>query len=611
MKKIIAENFQNFIYFFRYLKGKIFISLGLNITVGVLDAFGLAMFLPLLQMVDGKVEQDENLSGNLVFLVNIFKNMGIELSLTIVLFTILLFFISKGLVVYTQGVFSVNLQQYFIKSIRVKNISNLANLNYKYFVTSDIGTIQNTLSGEVDRVSRAYQTYFTSLQMALMVLVYMAFAFFVDWKFAILVSIGGVATNFIYREIYENTKGRSKNLTLVTNVFQGLIIQAVANFKYLKATGRLKLYGQKLIDQVEHIEHNNLKIGISGAILNSTREPLIVSVVCLVIFLQTQFLGSSLSVILISLLFFYRALNSLMLMQSSWNAFLTVSGSLQNMTEFSKELQKNQERNGTLNIPKFFDQLVLDKVSFNYGDNKILNDISLKIDSYETLALVGESGSGKTTLINIISGLLAPSSGQLFVDGKSRYEIDLNTYQKRIGYITQDPVIFNDSIYNNVTLWSDKTPGNIKKFREACQRAAISNFIDSLGAQEETELGNNGINLSGGQKQRISIARELFKDIDILFLDEATSALDSETENQIQENIQDLKGKLTIIIIAHRFSTIKNADRIVFMKNGTIKQTDSFSKLFEDQPEFRTMVELQELSLSNTENYNNESAIYK
>ncbi len=567
----------------------------LNITVGVLDGFGLAMFLPLLQMVDGKMKMGEASGGNIGFIVDLLNRFGIELTLLKVLLIIVLFFAAKGLVQYTQAVYSATLLQSFIKRIRIRNIANLTGLDYKYFITSDVGRIQNTLTGEVDRVSRAYQTYFNSFQSGVMVIVYMTFAFFVDWKFAIMVSMGGMSTNFIYRTIYKNTKGSSKKVTRESNIFQGLIIQAVANFKYLKATGRLKYYSKKLEHQVNNIEHNNLKIGVSNAVMASTREPLIIFVVSAVIFLQTTLIGSPLSVILISLLFFYRALNALMILQTSWNTFLGLSGSLSNMTSFTEELQNHQEKNAKVQLKKFESEILLKDVSFSYDKQRILSDINLRIVKNETLAFVGESGSGKTTLINLLSGLFPPTEGQMIIDGVTREDLDVGSYQNRIGYITQDPVVFNDTIYNNVTLWAEKNAENLTRFHEACQKAAIAGFIASLSEKEETELGNNGINLSGGQKQRISIARELFKEIDILILDEATSALDSSTESEIQENLEQLKGSFTILVIAHRLSTVKNADNIVFLRSGKILRMDTFEGLTESLPDFKNMVDLQEI----------------
>ena len=197
--------------------------------------------------------------------------------------------------------------------------------------------------------------------------------------------------------------------------------------------------------------------------------------------------------------------------------------------------------------------------------------------------------------MNIISGLLVPDQGNILVDGVSYTDLNITSLQKRIGYITQEPVIFNDTIFNNVTFWSNKTSDNHVAFKGALQKANIHQFVNDLPNKEETKLGNNGSNLSGGQKQRISIARELYKDVDFLFMDEATSALDSETEKQIQSNIESLHGQYTILIIAHRLSTIKNADRVVVLDKGRIQKVGTYDELISESISFKRMVELQEI----------------
>jgi ABC-type multidrug transport system fused ATPase/permease subunit len=232
----------------------------------------------------------------------------------------------------------------------------------------------------------------------------------------------------------------------------------------------------------------------------------------------------------------------------------------------------------------------LKELSFSYRNKVILSNINLSLPKNQTYAFVGESGSGKTTLVNLIAGLMPPSGGKILLNGINYSDLDTAQFQKRIGYITQEPIIFNDTIFNNVTLWAEPNGSNLKRFWKALENAAIIDFIQNLESKEETLLGNNGINLSGGQKQRISIARELFKEIDLLILDEATSALDVETELIIQENIEKLKGKLTILIVAHRLSTIKNADQIVLLEKGEIKAIGSFESMMKQSEKFKSSV---------------------
>lgn len=595
IKQLISRHFTNFTYFFRYLRYRVFIVLALSLAVGLLDGFGLAMFLPLLQMVNNSSSVSPEAMGNLGFLLKFISALGISLNLVSVLLLMCVFFILKGIAFFYQGFYHISVQQYFIRKIRLQNIDGLNSMSYKSFVLSDVGQIQNSLTGEVDRVVKAFDNYFIGIQLAIMVIVYMSFAFLIDAQFAILVSIGGGLSNLVYQKIYKNTHGASYKLTIDNNFFQGLIIQYVTNFKYLKATSYLFKYSKKLHEAILKIEKTNKKIGILSAFLAATREPLIIIVVTLVIFLQTNVLGSPLGPILISLLFFYRALSNLMLMQGTWNQFLAVSGSLVHMKEFGERLKANHEIPGKQELKEFKNKLELKNANFSYKEKLILEDINLTISKNEVVAFVGESGSGKTTLVNLFSGLFPLDNGKMLIDGIERENLNIASFQNRIGYITQDPVIFNDTIFNNVTFWAEPTPENKQRFENAVRKASIEDFVNKQPEKENSMLGHYGVNLSGGQKQRISIARELYKDIDILILDEATSALDSETEKAIQDNIDSLKGYYTILIVAHRLSTIKNASRIVFMNEGKISQIGEFNDLITKVPHFKRMVELQDL----------------
>jgi len=595
LKPFIKKSFTNFYWFFSNLGYKIFGGVILFILVGLLDGFGLTMFLPLLQMVSTDAGPTAERMGSFGFLIEFIEFIGFDLSLGVVLIFMFLFFAFKGFAKYASLVYRIILQQELIKNIRLNVLHSLNKVQFKYFVTSDVGRIQNTMTGEVDRIQGAYVNYFTAFEQIILVLVYMLFAFFVDFQFALLVTIGGVLTNFLYRIVYTYTKGASKKFTDESNIYQGNVIQHVANFKYLRATASVENFTKRLEYVIQKIEASRKKIGILSSLLEASREPLLIGVVSVVILIQVNVLQGSLGSILISLLFFYRALSALTAMQNAWNKFLGVSGSLDNLKDFQQTLMKNQEAVGIEPFSFFQQDIQLENVSFTYGDTKILNDITFCIKKKQTIAFVGESGSGKTTLVNLICALLPPSKGEILVDGKSLQKLYRPAFQKRIGYITQEPVIFNDSIFNNVTFWASRTPKNEQMCIEALQKSSVYQFVMEQPFGLDTELGNNGINLSGGQKQRISIARELYKDIDILIMDEATSALDSETEKIIQENIDALKGLYTILIVAHRLSTIKNADSILLMDKGKIIEQDSFEGLVERVPRFRKMVELQEI----------------
>ena len=594
-KKIIKKYFTSLTYFYRYLGSKIFVLVFSSLIVSVLDGFGLTMFLPLLQMVSGDTVVDNEKMGNLRFILDWAELSGISINIISILMFMIMFFILKGIASYLRQLYMVITQQSFIKDIRINLLRSLDSMKFKSFISSDVGQIQNTMSGEVDKVANAFTNYFASFQQAIMVFVYMGFAFFVDIQFAILVSIGGLLTNYLYKIIYERTKGASRKLTDSSNIYQGLIIQHVTHYKYLRATGMVSKHSHKLSKIINDIETARRSIGTLSGIGIASREPLLVIIVAAVIFVQIKILNGSMGAIMISLLFFYRALSSLVAMQQSWNSFLSVSGSLENMQSFQKELEYSKEKIGNLSFDGFSKEILFKKASFFFGEVQIIDKLSLTITKNQSIAFVGESGSGKTTLANLLCGLLDLTSGTITIDNVDLQQINKKSYQKRIGYITQEPVIFNDTLFNNITFWAEPTAENFSNFERAVEQAALTAFYNDLPGKSESVLGNNGITLSGGQKQRISIARELYKDIDILILDEATSALDSETEKLIQQSIENLLGNYTLIIVAHRLSTIRNVDHVVLLDKGKIIGEGTFDELVQKDPRFKKMVELQEL----------------
>lgn len=596
INKIIEKYFRHFGFFYGYVGPRLFIIVALSIFVGVLDGFGLALFIPIFEIAaEGNDFQSSGSMGELEFLITFLENLGFGLTVnTVMIFMISLFFI-KSIFRFIDGYFKIKLQNEFVKNIRYQMVDGLSDLDYKQFLKMDSGRIQNTLSAEALKLTYGFLSYFNSLQHAILLLVYIGLAFLSNYQFAILVSIGGYLSNFIFKYLFKSTEKASIKLSGLGHSFQSFLIQAVHNFKYLKATNYFSEYKKKLKNVIDQIEANQRRIGIYGAIMTSAREPIILTVVVIIIFIQVEFLGGSLASVALSLMFLYRALNYIVTLQGSWQGFVSNIGGVVASVDLIDEFKVNKEVIVPSNELIKINTLDVNEISFVYPNGaKVLDNVSIKIESLKTYAFVGESGSGKTTLVNLLIGLVHPSEGSILVNGKSRKELDLLGYRKRFGYITQEPVIFNDSLYNNVTLWAPKSESNIRKFQEAVELASMTDFMKTLPEEEDTKLGDNGLLISGGQKQRISIARELFKDVDVLIFDEATSALDSETERLIQDNIDILMGRFTIIIIAHRLSTIRKSDTITLMSKGKVIESGDFEKLFATNAQFKRMVELQE-----------------
>lgn len=586
----------NYFQYFKKIVGwHIYGYIVLNFLVGLMDGLGLAMFVPLLSIASGSQSKDgaESL-GKLEFFVRFLESNNIELNLTNALIIMVVLFVLKGAFYYFRTIYFAKIRLSSISKLRLELISKLQNVSYSGFTKLEVGRIQNTMIGELGRLIGALTNYFATLQNSIMLLTYVILAFLSNWQFAILVAIGGLVSNFLYKFINNYTKAKARELSSKSHDFNDYLVQALHNFKYLKATNYFNRYSEKLKDNINEQENLNFNMGKVGAIGESVREPMIIIIISIVIGVQTIYFNSSFSSIMVSLLLFYRSLGHLVSLQNVWNNFLANSAGVESFNNLLSDFNIYKEHESETKILSI-DKISVNHINLSYDDVPVLKDINLKIEKNTSIAFVGESGAGKTTLANIIAGLQKPDSGTIYVGEHSVYDSDLSSYRNNIGYITQEPVIFNDTIFNNITFWSDKTKENLDKFHDIISKVALVEFLNNLPKKEDASLGNNGILISGGQKQRISIARELYKKVDLLVLDEATSALDSETEKHIKENIDLLHGKTTLVIIAHRLSTIKDVDVIYLMDKGEIIAEGSFQKLYETSDRFKKMVDLQEI----------------
>lgn len=244
-----------------------------------------------------------------------------------------------------------------------------------------------------------------------------------------------------------------------------------------------------------------------------------------------------------------------------------------------------------------FGDIDVSRLSFRFadGERSVLDEVSVKLPEGATIALVGSSGAGKTTFVDILLGLLTPTGGSVEVDGKSIHS-DPYAWRRQLGVVTQDVYLLDASIRENIAFETEASRIDPERLTKAVEMAQLTDFIAALPDGIETVVGYQGARISGGQKQRIGIARALYREPKLLILDEATSALDNETEAKITRTIDALRGKMTIVVVAHRLSTVRNADEILFFSEGKIASRGTMAELVERNDEFRSLVELGRLS---------------
>ena len=584
-------------FYYRYLGNHIWLVLGASMVVALLDGIGLAMFLPLMQAVDGgQVAAASEDMGRMAFLLDAIVAVGISPTLMSILLVMLAFFLLKAVTKFLTDYYRILLQMRFINMLRGDSMRLLSNFEYSSFASADSGRMQNSFTGEIGGVMLSYVTYFRTFQNLMMLLVYVALAAVANPSFAAMVAVGGLLSNVAFKTLYAKTKASSRSLTRENNKFQGLLIQAVGSFKYLKATNLLQTYRKKVDRSIDAIESHQRYMGKMAAISTSLREPMVMLIVVVAILVQVVYLEQNLGLIILSLLFLYRGLNAMVFAQSAYNDFLGKIGSLENHRSFEETLVAGQESVGSVPYQRLAGEIKLADLSYTYEHGRVLDAINLTIKKKQTVGIVGSSGAGKTTLVNIICGLLRVERGMLTINGVDSNDLMMDQYRASIGYVTQEPQVFPDTISNNVCFWEPTTEAVKAKVRKALELAHADEFVDRLPQGADTVIGINGINLSGGQRQRISIARELYREVDLLILDEATSALDSQSEQLIQKNIDSLSGQYTMLVIAHRLSTVRNADTIIYLRPDGRYEVGTFDSLLVTSGTFKDMVHIQAIS---------------
>ena len=280
-------------------------------------------------------------------------------------------------------------------------------------------------------------------------------------------------------------------------------------------------------------------------------------------------------------------------------AFNTIKKELTQAFEVEEEKNKNEIVNKKI---EFNNMIELDNLSFSYDSSKqkVLDSISLKIKKGSFLGITGTTGSGKTTLIDIILGLLYPKSGKILIDGKLLDEKNLSSWHSKIGYVGQEGFLSDDTITKNIAFGVENEKIDIKKVVKSAKLAEIDDFIEKqLENKYDTIVGERGIRLSGGQRQRLRIARAFYRDPNILILDEATNALDASTEEKVMESIKKLSKNLTVILISHRISMLKNCDKIALIEDNKIADEGNYEYLQKNNMLFKVLLEKQKNNLSN------------
>ncbi|MFY9938032.1 MAG: ABC transporter ATP-binding protein, partial [Silvibacterium sp.] len=278
-----------------------------------------------------------------------------------------------------------------------------------------------------------------------------------------------------------------------------------------------------------------------------------------------------------------------------YNSFQQALGASQAIFEFMEDQDEVVERKHPFHLKGFREAIRLENVGFAYssdeGEKEVLHNIDLDIRRGEVIALVGPSGAGKSTLVNLIPRFFDATSGRVLIDGHDLRDVSLRSLREQIGKVTQETILFNDTVRNNIAYGQPDVP--LSRVVKAAQAALAHDFILQMPDGYDTIIGEKGFRLSGGERQRLAIARAILKDAPVLILDEATSALDNESESLVQTALSNLMTGRTVIVIAHRLSTVRRATRIAVLEQGRITAIGSHEELLQISPTYQKLYRLQ------------------
>ena len=572
--------------FKKYVGNKIFIAFFFVVFAGISESFGILMVLPLLEFTNStnQLVFSENVFGEGKVL-SIFKEIlfffNPDGSLTKILIIIIFLFLLKGFFMFIALSYNVVLKGNLQKSLRLKISKSIFSTSLENYYRRNTGDLVNLAGEQVNRSVEAFQ-YFTQFFFQLVsASVYISLVFFLTWNFGIITLFFGFLIFLFFGKLNLWVKQLSTKTATESGLLLKSFIQMFQSFKYLVATNLLTKKKKLNFQSIKLLSKMNIKTGIIAAFNTAIHEPILVVLVVLIMYSQLIIFGESISILIVSILFFYRGLNAVLGIQGAFQKTLERIGSMKLLDEEIKDLSLNVDLDSGSFVPDLTKQTIeFQKVFFSYNNNNdVLKNINLEIKPFSSMAIIGASGSGKSTLVDLILLMHRPKYGRIKIGEIFSDKIDKKSFRDKIGYVCQDMVIFDDTIENNICIdknINNNNPDFKKKLEYAAKLADISDFISSLPNKYNTMVGDRGVALSGGQKQRLMIARELFRDPNLLILDEATSALDEVTEKKIIENINSISYNITLIIITHRKSIIKNVDKTYLIKSGEIKKVNNF-----------------------------------
>jgi len=585
-----------------------------NILYAVFNVLSVLAFIPVLKILFGeeRVAVSKPIYtgiGNIgSYLENEFNyfisqkiiNDGeINVLLFICLLSLSLFFF-KNLFRYLASYAIAFLRTGIVKDLRDNLYNKIVELPIAYFSEKRKGDIIARMTGDVQEVENSIiSSVQTIVREPLTVVISITIMLYMSLKLTLFVFVLLPVSGFIISSISKKLKSKSAKAQKETGNFLSFIEETLTGLKIIKGFNAEHVIAKKFNNSTLHFKQLMTSVYHRQTLASPMSEFLgSATIIAILWYGGTEVLSNTgnlkASQFLGYIVLFYTVLNPIKLITTTFYNIQKGEASAERiMTVLNTENTIKDKPNAIIK-QDFTNKIEFKNISFKYKDEYVLKDFSLTINKGETVALVGQSGSGKSTLANLITRFYDVNKGDVLIDDNNIKDITKKSLRNLMGIVSQDSILFNDTITNNIKLGTQQATDDA--VLEAAKIANADEFIQNLPEKYDTNIGDSGNTLSGGQKQRLSIARAVLKNPPIMVLDEATSALDTESEQLVQLALEKMMQNRTSLVIAHRLSTIQKADKIVVLKKGKIVEQGKHDELLAKKGEYFKLVTMQSLS---------------
>lgn len=565
---------------FRTYHWNFIFMMGLGFLAGIFGGIGIGAVIPLFSFITGGQTIGNDPISEIINKVFSILNLPFTLSFLLVLMVSL--FVLKSFTTFFATYMSAKFSAQYERDIRENLFTKMVNAKWLHLVDQKPGYIERVIMADVSN-SSSILMYISNIILTLASLAtYIVVAMNISMPITITTLLVGIVIFFALKPIFYKTRKVTEKMSQTDKRTAHHILEVLFGMKIIKSLNA----EQKVINLAENdfkdLEQRRVQSAIYHNILGSIIEPIGIGFIAVMFLFSYKSPVFNVAAFAAIVYLVQKMFNFIQAIQGKINAINGVIPYLQVMLNYWEAATNNQEIDGTIEKFSFKDKIEFYDVSFAYTEAMpILKNLNLEIKKTEMVGIIGPSGGGKTTLVDLMLRLFVPNSGEILIDKQNINQINLQGWRKNVGYVAQDIFLINDTIENNIKFYDENISHD--EVVEAAKMANIYSFIETLPGKFHTNIGERGIKLSGGQRQRIALARTLVRKPEILILDEATSSLDSDSETMIQNSIKGLKGKTTLIVIAHRLSTVQHADKLYAIQDGEIIESGSPEKLLNDQ----------------------------